>query len=70
MQLLTLQRFICLKVAIFLFVALQVDVTHLIEGHSSYIRMTQKILEQLQLDNCYAVFSIGEENPEDVMTII
>ncbi|CAJ1973246.1 unnamed protein product [Sphenostylis stenocarpa] len=40
-----------------------VDVTHLIEGHSSYLRMTQKILEQLQLDNCCAVFSSGEEHP-------
>ncbi|BAT77715.1 hypothetical protein VIGAN_02030600 [Vigna angularis var. angularis] len=33
-----------------------VDVTHLIEGHSSYLQMTQKILEELQLDNCCAVF--------------
>ncbi|ESW08050.1 hypothetical protein PHAVU_009G014300 [Phaseolus vulgaris] len=32
-----------------------VDVTHLIEGHSSYIRMTQKILDQLQLDNCCSI---------------
>jgi len=54
----------CLKVPSF-FVALQVDVTQLIEGHSSYLRMTQKILEQLELDNCCAVFKSGQENPQE-----
>ncbi|RDX57646.1 Transmembrane and coiled-coil domain-containing protein 4, partial [Mucuna pruriens] len=42
-----------------------VDVTELIEGHSSYLLMTQKILEQLQLDNCYAVFKSEHENPQE-----
>ncbi|KAG5030581.1 hypothetical protein AAZX31_06G025000 [Glycine max] len=42
-----------------------VDVTQLIEGHSSYLRMTQKILEQLELDNCCAVFKSGQENPQE-----
>ncbi|XP_027942603.1 transmembrane and coiled-coil domain-containing protein 4-like isoform X1 [Vigna unguiculata] len=42
-----------------------VDVTHVIEGHSSYLQMTLKILEELQLDNCCAVLSTGEVNPEE-----
>ncbi|KAJ0026296.1 hypothetical protein Pint_09061 [Pistacia integerrima] len=33
-----------------------VDVTDLIEGHSSYLWMTRKILEQLDLENYYPVF--------------
>ncbi|XP_054796237.1 uncharacterized protein LOC129301672 [Prosopis cineraria] len=36
-----------------------VDVTQLIEGHNSYLRMTKQILEQLELDNYYAVFGSG-----------
>jgi len=58
-------RIYCFKVPFFLFVALQVDVTHVIEGHSSYLQMTLKILEELQLDNCCAVLSTGEVNPEE-----
>ncbi|XP_061350894.1 uncharacterized protein LOC133295968 [Gastrolobium bilobum] len=42
-----------------------VDVTQLIEGHSSYLRMTQKIVEQLELDNYYAVFRRGHDNPQE-----
>ncbi|KAL6993466.1 hypothetical protein U1Q18_011582 [Sarracenia purpurea var. burkii] len=34
-----------------------VDVTQLIEGHSSYLWATQQILEQLELDSYYPVFS-------------
>ncbi|KAK3009655.1 hypothetical protein RJ639_014741, partial [Escallonia herrerae] len=34
-----------------------VDVTELIEGHSSYLWVTQQILEQLELDTYYPVFS-------------
>ncbi|GLU19809.1 hypothetical protein SLE2022_360360 [Rubroshorea leprosula] len=33
-----------------------VDVTHLVEGHSSYLWATQQILEQLELDAYYPVF--------------
>ncbi|XP_058785405.1 uncharacterized protein LOC131660236 isoform X2 [Vicia villosa] len=33
-----------------------VDVTHIIEGHNSYLGMTPKILEQLELDNYFAVY--------------
>lgn len=36
---------------------LQVNVTELIEGHSSYLWATQQILEQLELDAYYPVFS-------------
>ncbi|XP_028765568.1 transmembrane and coiled-coil domain-containing protein 4 [Neltuma alba] len=36
-----------------------VDVTQLIEGHNSYLCMTKQILEQLELDNYYAVFGSG-----------
>jgi hypothetical protein len=35
---------------------LQVDVTDLIEGHSSYLWATQEILDQLELDTYYPVF--------------
>ncbi|KAJ1421679.1 hypothetical protein SESBI_13634 [Sesbania bispinosa] len=42
-----------------------VDVTQLIEGHSSYLWLTQKILEQLELDNYYAVFRSGHEIPQE-----
>ncbi|KAL5754516.1 hypothetical protein ACOSP7_022736 [Xanthoceras sorbifolium] len=34
-----------------------VDVTDLVEGHSSYLWVTQQILEQLELDTYYPVFS-------------
>ncbi|XP_078446142.1 transmembrane and coiled-coil domain-containing protein STS1-like [Wolffia australiana] len=34
-----------------------VDVTDLVDGHSSYLSATQKILEQLELDACFPVFS-------------
>ena len=47
------------------FVALQVDVTQLIEGHSCYLRMTRKILEQLELDNYNSVFRSEHENPQE-----
>ncbi|XP_044508698.1 transmembrane and coiled-coil domain-containing protein 4-like [Mangifera indica] len=33
-----------------------VDVTHLVEGHSSYLWATQQILDRLELDTCYPVF--------------
>lgn len=36
----------------------QIDVTDLIEGHSSYLWATQQILEQLELDTYYPVFRI------------
>jgi hypothetical protein len=36
--------------------ALQVDVTDLIEGHSSYLWATQEILDRLDLDTYYPVF--------------
>lgn len=35
---------------------LQVDVTDMVEGHSSYLWKTQQILERLELDNSYPVF--------------
>jgi hypothetical protein len=37
--------------------SLQVDVTQTIEGHSSYLWKTKQILEQLELDYFYPVFS-------------
>lgn len=42
---------------------LQVDVTGLIEGHSSYLWATRQILEQLELETYYPVFrsSSGEQ---------
>ncbi|XP_027356983.1 transmembrane and coiled-coil domain-containing protein 4-like [Abrus precatorius] len=42
-----------------------VDVTQVIEGHSSYLWLTPKLLEQLQLDNCCAVFRREPENPQE-----
>ncbi|KAI9113175.1 hypothetical protein K1719_015700 [Acacia pycnantha] len=42
-----------------------VDVTQLIEGHNSYVRMTKRILEQLELDNYYAVFGSGYKITEE-----
>lgn len=36
---------------------LQVDVTGVIEGHSSYLWATRQILEQLELETYYPVFS-------------
>lgn len=39
-----------------LYATLQVDVTDLIEGHSSYLWTTQQILELLELDTYYPVF--------------
>jgi hypothetical protein len=47
------------------FVALQVDVTHLIEGHSSYLWMAPKILEQLELDNYFAVYRGEHEKRQE-----
>ncbi|XP_057500776.1 uncharacterized protein LOC130784804 isoform X1 [Actinidia eriantha] len=41
-----------------------VDVTDLIEGHSSYLWATQQILEQLELDTYYPVFSSALIKPE------
>lgn len=35
---------------------LQIDVTELIESHSSYLWMTNQILEQLDLESYYPVF--------------
>ncbi|KAF6145422.1 hypothetical protein GIB67_029191 [Kingdonia uniflora] len=43
---------------------LQVDVTELIEGHSSYLWTTQQILEQLDLDTYYPVFKISPARPQ------
>lgn len=37
--------------------AVQVDVTHFIEGHSSYLGKTTQILEQLELDSYCPIFS-------------
>ena len=34
-----------------------VDVTDLIDGHSSYLWATQKILDQLELDSYYPVYN-------------
>ncbi|KAK7351736.1 hypothetical protein VNO77_11397 [Canavalia gladiata] len=42
-----------------------VDVTQVIEGHSSYLHMARKILKQLELDSCCAIFKCGNENPEE-----
>jgi hypothetical protein len=44
---------------------LQVDVTQVIEGHSSYLWMTPKILEQLELDNYFAVYKGEHEKPQE-----
>ncbi|KAE9609424.1 putative alpha/Beta hydrolase [Lupinus albus] len=41
-----------------------IDLTHVIEGHSSYLWMTREILEQLELDNYYAAFRSEHENPQ------
>lgn len=60
----------CLKVLLFSFVAVQVDVTQLIEGHSSYLWKTQKILEQLELDNYFAVFRSEQERPHEEKSIV
>ncbi|KAK7283393.1 hypothetical protein RIF29_12877 [Crotalaria pallida] len=46
-----------------------VDLTHVIEGHSSYLSMTQKILERLELDHYYAVFRSEHENPQQEKSI-
>ncbi|XP_004500958.1 uncharacterized protein [Cicer arietinum] len=42
-----------------------VDVTHIIEGHSSYLWMAPKILEQLELDQYFAVYRSEHENPQE-----
>lgn len=42
-----------------------VDVTRVIEGHSSYLWMTPKILEQLELDNYFAVYKGEHEKPQE-----
>ncbi|KAJ0041184.1 hypothetical protein Pint_28403 [Pistacia integerrima] len=39
-----------------------VDVTHLIEGHSSYLWATQQILDRLELDTYYPVFRSDLDN--------
>ncbi|XP_019054111.1 PREDICTED: transmembrane and coiled-coil domain-containing protein 4-like [Nelumbo nucifera] len=44
-----------------------VDVTELIEGHSSYLRMSQQILERLELDAYFPVFR-SSENLNQVKT--
>ncbi|XP_077246446.1 transmembrane/coiled-coil protein (DUF726) isoform X2 [Tasmannia lanceolata] len=41
-----------------------VDVTELIEGHSSYLWTTRQILEQLELDTYYPVFSSSRPKPQ------
>ncbi|KAL5073900.1 hypothetical protein RYX36_012884 [Vicia faba] len=41
-----------------------VDVTHIIEGHSSYLGMTPKVLEQLELDNYFPVYK-GKVNKKE-----
>jgi hypothetical protein len=35
---------------------LQVDVTELVDGHSSYLSAAQRILEHLELNTYYPVF--------------
>ena len=35
---------------------LQVDVTELVDGHSSYLSAAQQILERLELNTYYPVF--------------
>lgn len=52
-----------LKVAFSLF-PFQVDVTELLEGHSSYLWTTQQILEKLELDTYYPVFSSFPAKPQ------
>nr|KYP44843.1 Transmembrane and coiled-coil domain-containing protein 4 [Cajanus cajan] len=42
-----------------------VDVTKLIDGHSSYLWKTQKILDQLELDNCSAVLTTELKDPKE-----
>ncbi|XP_021758368.1 transmembrane and coiled-coil domain-containing protein 4-like [Chenopodium quinoa] len=37
-----------------------VDVTHIIEGHASYVDMTEHILKQLELDTYYPVWKDGK----------
>lgn len=52
-----------LKMA-FSFFPFQVDVTELLEGHSSYLWTTQQILEKLELDTYYPVFSSFPAKPQ------
>ncbi|CAN6463848.1 unnamed protein product [Victoria cruziana] len=40
-----------------------VDVTEMLDGHSSYLHCTQQILERLELDTYYPVFSISQASP-------
>ncbi|KAL5778132.1 hypothetical protein ACOSP7_011058 [Xanthoceras sorbifolium] len=42
-----------------------VDVTELIEGHSSYLHITKQILEQLDLENYYPVFRTTLAKPRE-----
>ncbi|KAF5182485.1 Transmembrane and coiled-coil domain-containing protein 4-like, partial [Thalictrum thalictroides] len=42
-----------------------VDVTELIEGHSSYLWTTKQILQQLELDVYYPVFQSSPANPQE-----
>lgn len=49
--------FFTFHIEIHLALDLQVNVTELVEGHSSYLWATQQILEQLELDAYYPVFS-------------
>lgn len=43
----------------------QVDVTQIVEGHSSYLWKTKQILEQLELDSYYPVFRTTLKPKED-----
>ncbi|XP_010271492.1 PREDICTED: transmembrane and coiled-coil domain-containing protein 4-like isoform X2 [Nelumbo nucifera] len=42
-----------------------VDVTELIEGHSSYLWTTQEILERLELDTYYPIFRSSDKSDEE-----
>ncbi|KAI4316884.1 hypothetical protein L6164_024818 [Bauhinia variegata] len=42
-----------------------VDVTQIIEGHNSYLGMTGQILQQLEMNNCCAVFRKGHESTKE-----
>lgn len=46
------------------FLGPQVDVTQVIEGHSSYLWATQQIIEQLQLNAYYPVFNGTPMKPQ------
>lgn len=48
---------------------LQVDVTHLIEGHSSYLWATQQVLDQLELDTYFPVFRSNIDKKQGFLQI-